>query len=323
LTSDYAPQGSSLSLSFSNLLLFPTTRFLKDLTFSDTITHNNAGNSLTAEIGFENVLSNYKPKVTIRDNKDVTIALTVPSSDSLRHKSDIKIATSLLPNDAPRLTLNTSLPGDLICPKLSLNTTTINTATSVGIEGSVALKKENFVVGGKVIGDLNTAQIRSHHLLVGLKVRDTDFNFLAHFNSSAKTPASEWVFNMYHRAHLFKNEVKHTEDMLPTPVVTPPRIIHGESALGAEVNMRGNEFQLNSISWGLGFLHRFHTSQVTALFKTRYNSQNQLGAALKISDFPSFFQNKHTTLDTSVDVKVPNLFSDFSKAFNISAKITF
>jgi len=146
---------------------------------------------------------------------------------------------------------------------------------------------------------------------------------LAHFNSSPKTPASEYIFNTYHRAQLFKNEVKHSEDVLPTPVPVIPRILHGDSALAAEVNMKGNQLQLGTLSWGLGFLHRFHTTQMNAVFKTRYNSQNQLGASLKLTDLPSFFQNKNTTLDTSVDVKVPLLFSNFSTAFNISAKINF
>jgi len=128
--------------------------------------------------------------------------------------------------------------------------------------------------------------------------------------------------DLYVKTRLFTNEITHSQDPLPTPVVPSKLVTHLDSHIGGELKLVGTSFDPKQLSWGLGVIHRFRTPTLNAAVKARYNSRGFLGGHVQLTGLPSLRLQNTLALETSLDIDLTQL-SRLINAVQLSAKVSF
>jgi len=322
LTTGYASSAPAI-LNIS----YPNFRLHDKISITPQISQNLTSNSFNLSTTF-NAGADYRAVASINSSEDLTLTLTTPALPSLIAAPKIapevvystKVQTVDTAFDSSKLTLSGVLQSDSYSAKLSVTTQ----PSRVGLEGGLALKYQNFVFGTKLSSEVSpSVQLRSRNHLIGYQDPDYQLHFFSNTTYQKGTPLTDNILDFYVKTRLgFSNEIAHSPDILPTPVIPSRQITHLDSHVGGELKLVGTSFDPKQLSWGLGVIHRFRTPTLNAAVKARYNSRGFLGGHVQLTGLPSLRLQNTLALETSLDIDLTQL-SRLMNAVQVSAKIAF
>jgi len=321
LTTGYASSAPAI-LNIS----YPNYRLHDKISVTPQISQHLTSNSFNLSTTF-NAGPDYRAVASINSSEDLTVTLTTPAMPSLIAAPKIapevvystKVQTIDTAFDSSKLTISGVLQSDSYSSKLSVTTQ----PSRVGLDGSLAIKYQNFVFGTKLSSEISpSAQLRARNHLIGYQDPDYQFHFFSNTTYQKGTPLTDNIMDFYVKTRLFSNEITHSVDPLPTPVIPPRLVTHLDSHVGAELKLVGTSFDPKQLSWGLGVIHRFRTPTLNAAVKARYNSRGFLGGHVQLTGLPSLRLQNTLALETSLDVDLTQL-SRLMNAVQVSAKVSF